>query len=185
MWMILSIWTHGEYKLQNFLSHLNGIHSKIKFTMGIENRNQLPFLDVLIIKKQDGTLGLSILKSNPYQPLPQYAITSPSRRVTRSGKNSSVNISTIKTYTESQQFHHQHHKHAKTNPMDTTTYVTKEYLLYIKGTTDKIDRILWKHQFQTIFSAERNIGQILNKLKHRIPLKAHTRYPTGSPIFLI
>ncbi|GJQ69429.1 hypothetical protein Trydic_g6544 [Trypoxylus dichotomus] len=54
------IWTHGGDKLHDFLSHLNRIHPKIKFTMEIENQNQLPFLDVLEIKKQDGTLGHTI-----------------------------------------------------------------------------------------------------------------------------
>ncbi|GJQ82463.1 hypothetical protein Trydic_g14454 [Trypoxylus dichotomus] len=45
------IWTHGEDKLQNFLSHLNGIHPKIKFTFQV---------DVFVIKKQDGTLGHTV-----------------------------------------------------------------------------------------------------------------------------
>ncbi|GJQ73860.1 hypothetical protein Trydic_g18797 [Trypoxylus dichotomus] len=51
------IWTHGEDKLHDFLSHLNSIHPKIKFTMESANQNQLPFLHVLVIKKRNGTLG--------------------------------------------------------------------------------------------------------------------------------
>ncbi|GJQ67092.1 hypothetical protein Trydic_g8033 [Trypoxylus dichotomus] len=47
------IWTHEENKLQDFLSYFNSIQSKIKFTIEIENRSQLPFLDVLVIKKQE------------------------------------------------------------------------------------------------------------------------------------
>ncbi|XP_072395107.1 uncharacterized protein [Diabrotica undecimpunctata] len=51
------IWTHGEEKLNTFLNHINTIHPKIQFTMELEKDQQLPFLDVLIIKKTDGTLG--------------------------------------------------------------------------------------------------------------------------------
>ncbi|GJQ74183.1 hypothetical protein Trydic_g19096 [Trypoxylus dichotomus] len=41
------IWTRDEDELQDFSSHPNSIHSKMNFTMKIENRNQLSFLDVL------------------------------------------------------------------------------------------------------------------------------------------
>ncbi|GJQ78892.1 hypothetical protein Trydic_g63 [Trypoxylus dichotomus] len=47
--------------LKNFLSHLN-IRPKIKFTMEHENRNQLPFLDILVIKRQNDTLGHTIYR---------------------------------------------------------------------------------------------------------------------------
>ncbi|XP_072384341.1 uncharacterized protein [Diabrotica undecimpunctata] len=55
------IWTHGEEKLNTFLNHINTIHPKIQFTMELEKDQQLPFLDVLIIKKTDGTLGYTVL----------------------------------------------------------------------------------------------------------------------------
>ncbi|GJQ82747.1 hypothetical protein Trydic_g19756 [Trypoxylus dichotomus] len=54
--------THGEDKLQDFFSHFNSINPKITFTMETVNRNQLSFLDVLIIKKQAGTLGHAIYR---------------------------------------------------------------------------------------------------------------------------
>ncbi|GJQ65169.1 hypothetical protein Trydic_g7310 [Trypoxylus dichotomus] len=60
------IWTHGEDKLQNFLPHLSSIHPKIKCTMEFENRNQLPFLDVSVIKKQDGTLGHTVYRKETH-----------------------------------------------------------------------------------------------------------------------
>ncbi|GJQ82201.1 hypothetical protein Trydic_g23401 [Trypoxylus dichotomus] len=59
--------------------------------------------------------------------------------------------------------------HEKAKSMDTTTCVTKEYLPVIKSRTDKIGRILRKHQIQTIFSADRKIGQILNNPKDKVP----------------
>jgi hypothetical protein len=48
---------HGQETLQGFLQHLNGIHRNIKFTKELEQNGTLPFLDVLVKKKMDGTLG--------------------------------------------------------------------------------------------------------------------------------
>ena len=42
------IWPHGRYHLNNFLTHINSLHSNITFTLEIEKEGQLPFLDVLI-----------------------------------------------------------------------------------------------------------------------------------------
>jgi hypothetical protein len=51
------IWPHGKDKLTEFLKHLNGIHNNIKFTMEIEDEGHLPFLDIDIYMKMDGSLG--------------------------------------------------------------------------------------------------------------------------------
>ncbi|KAJ7314096.1 hypothetical protein JRQ81_006031, partial [Phrynocephalus forsythii] len=60
------IWPHGKDKLNNFLTHLNSLHPKIQFTMEIEANNQLPFLDVLIYKKPDGSLGHTIYQKKTH-----------------------------------------------------------------------------------------------------------------------
>ncbi|KAF2890759.1 hypothetical protein ILUMI_15414 [Ignelater luminosus] len=54
------IWTHGREQLDGFLDHLNSIHQKIKFTMKTEDNNQLPFLDVLVKKRQDESVGHTV-----------------------------------------------------------------------------------------------------------------------------
>ncbi|XP_046409097.1 uncharacterized protein LOC124173978 [Ischnura elegans] len=51
------IWQHGRNTLDDFLSHMNQQHPNIKFTMEEENNNCIPFLDILIQRKPDGTLG--------------------------------------------------------------------------------------------------------------------------------
>lgn len=50
-------WTHGKAELEMFFNHLNSISSEIKFTMELEENGKIPFLDVLISRKEDGTLG--------------------------------------------------------------------------------------------------------------------------------
>jgi len=51
------IWPHGKGKQTDFLNHLNGIHNNIQFTMEIEDEGHLPFLDIDIYRKTDGSLG--------------------------------------------------------------------------------------------------------------------------------
>ena len=44
---ILMVWTHGEEKLDNFITYLNNIHPTIKFTSE-RSTTSIPFLDVNI-----------------------------------------------------------------------------------------------------------------------------------------
>jgi hypothetical protein len=54
------VWPHGEEELQIFFQHLNSLHSNIKFRMVIGKDNRLAFLDVLVKKKPDGSLGHTV-----------------------------------------------------------------------------------------------------------------------------
>ena len=47
------VWQHGENYLTEFLEHLNGLHRRIDFTMEKEVSGKLPFLDVLVERKDD------------------------------------------------------------------------------------------------------------------------------------
>ena len=47
------VWQHGENHLGEFLEHLNELHTRIDFTMGEEVRGKLPFLDVLVERKDN------------------------------------------------------------------------------------------------------------------------------------
>jgi hypothetical protein len=51
------IWPHGHGKLTEFLNHLSGLHKKIQFTMETEKDGHLPYLDIDIYRKTDGSLG--------------------------------------------------------------------------------------------------------------------------------
>ena len=50
------IWPHGREILDKFLEDLNNQSDPIKFTMGIQENNRLPFLDILVTKKEDASL---------------------------------------------------------------------------------------------------------------------------------
>jgi hypothetical protein len=56
------IWPHGKVSLTNFVEHLNGLHKNIQFTMEIEENGHLPFLDIDIYRKRDGSLGHKVYR---------------------------------------------------------------------------------------------------------------------------
>jgi len=50
-------WPHGDKELSNSLDHLNIISNDIKFTMEVEEKNKIQFLEILLIRNEDGSLG--------------------------------------------------------------------------------------------------------------------------------
>ncbi|XP_018305550.1 uncharacterized protein [Mycetomoellerius zeteki] len=56
------IWKHGRAELRKFLTFLNKQHPNIHFTIDVEENEELPFLDVLVSKKADGTLGHQVYR---------------------------------------------------------------------------------------------------------------------------
>ncbi|XP_046395746.1 uncharacterized protein LOC124163008 [Ischnura elegans] len=63
------VWPHGRRSLDEFFDHMNCQHSSIKFTMEIEENNRLPFLDVLVSRRTDGTLGHSVYRKPTHTDL--------------------------------------------------------------------------------------------------------------------
>ena len=47
------LWQHGEEHLDEFLKHLNGLHHRIQFTMEKEDNQKIPFLDVLVERREN------------------------------------------------------------------------------------------------------------------------------------
>ena len=51
------VWPHGKENLDRSLEHLNNQNTSIKFKMEIKNLKGIPFIDVLIFGKEDGSLA--------------------------------------------------------------------------------------------------------------------------------
>ncbi|XP_046406364.1 uncharacterized protein LOC124171266 [Ischnura elegans] len=56
------IWPHGTEELDRFLNHLNSWHQNIRFTMEKERDGKLPFLDVMVRRKGDGSLAHAVYR---------------------------------------------------------------------------------------------------------------------------
>jgi hypothetical protein len=63
---ILAVWQHGEEEIQKILLHLNAQEPKIQFTIEMEKEGSLPFLDVLLKKKEDGFLSFSVYRKETH-----------------------------------------------------------------------------------------------------------------------
>ncbi|XP_021918637.1 uncharacterized protein LOC110829329 [Zootermopsis nevadensis] len=60
------IWPLGPGKLAEFLNHLNSIHESIQFTMETEKNGHLPFLDIDIHRKPDGSLVHKVYRKSTH-----------------------------------------------------------------------------------------------------------------------
>ena len=69
------IWPHGKTSLTTFLEHLNGLHNNIQFTMEIEENGRLPFLDIDLYKKGDGSLGHKVYRKPTHTDLYLHQLT--------------------------------------------------------------------------------------------------------------
>ena len=63
---IFAKWHHRIEKLHDLLAHLNSLFQHIKFTIKIENDGKLPFLDVLLTKKEDGGMGYEVYRKDTH-----------------------------------------------------------------------------------------------------------------------
>ncbi|XP_018353098.1 PREDICTED: uncharacterized protein LOC108754932 [Trachymyrmex septentrionalis] len=127
----------------------------------IEENGKLPFLDVLVSKKADGTLDHQMYRKPIHTD----------------------------RYLHAESHHHPSQKQSAINSLTTVSDTQPDerilsILPYVKGTTDQIGRILNKHNVRTIFKPPKKIGQILEILKikdlHSVP-QEYTKYliPAG------
>jgi hypothetical protein len=61
-----AIWPHGKEKLKDFLNHLNGFNNNIQFTMEVEEDGHLPFLDIDVYRKRDGSLRHKVYRKHTH-----------------------------------------------------------------------------------------------------------------------
>jgi hypothetical protein len=56
------MWSHGPDELSDFLNHLNSIHQCIQFSKETETESHLPFLNIGIHRRPDGSLSLRMYR---------------------------------------------------------------------------------------------------------------------------
>ncbi|KAK5638722.1 hypothetical protein RI129_013017 [Pyrocoelia pectoralis] len=189
------IWEHGKEKLGEFMQHLNLVHEKIKFTMELEENSELPFLHVLVKKKEDGSLGHTVYRKKAHtdrylnakshhHPAQLHSVMK--TLITRSQRladedNKHQEMERIRTallqngFTRSSinkacRLPKAKHKEEKEVP------IGNAYLPYIKGTTDKIRKIRAKRNIRTVFTTDIKISQMLPNPKTKVNLEQQGVY---------
>lgn len=185
---IFVIWPHGEEQLNKLLEHLNNIHENINFTMEKEINNEIPFLDILITKKQNGDIAHTVYrkkthtnryvnaKSNHHpahlKSVIKSLITRSERLADASNKQKELNI--VKNALQQNGFSINlinKVKDYKVREKQIDVQAPRVSLPYIKGTTDVICRILRKHNIYTAFTTTTKIKKFTNNHKDKIPFE--------------
>jgi hypothetical protein len=194
-----AIWPHGKDALTTFLTHLNGINKKIQFTVETETDNALPFLDLLIRKKEDGHLTFSVYRkpthTNRYLHKNSHHHPAQLQSVVRTLTHRAIHLSdrdyrtqeikTLRDALTSNGYTDADINNAirgiNTDTHNISTEQTEDYantltLPYIKGTTDKIGRILKKFNIKTTYNAHKKLNAFLRSPKDHIHLEGQGVY---------
>jgi hypothetical protein len=181
-------WPHGEEELGRFFEHLNSISENIKFTMELEENNSIPFLDVLITRKQDGTLGHKVFRKKTHTDSYLHADSHhhPSQKMgvlntmaTRAARISDKDhlkeeidhlTKVFKNigYRDRDIAKAMDKKDKKAHTQNDQTSNLKAFLPYIRGVTDKIAKVLKRKEIKTSFKPLITIRQRMKSVKDPI-----------------
>ncbi|XP_063547523.1 uncharacterized protein LOC134754960, partial [Cydia strobilella] len=170
--------------VSTFLDHLNSIHSKIKFTMELEKYCSLPFLDVLVKRDPDNTLGRTVYRKPTHTDryLNGKSHHHPSQLVTV-GKSLFLRAQRI---CDDQHLaaELQHARRAlqanelripRVNQRSHIKIPTVErrpaILPFVRGVTDRISHILKRASIKTYFKPMKKMSQFLRPVKCNTPLQ--------------
>jgi hypothetical protein len=180
------ICSHGQDKLIEFPNHLNGLHKKIQFTMETKKDGHLPFLDIDIYRKIDGSLGHKVYRkpthtnlylqqnSHHYLANKQYDLTSLIHRATSLCDQDSLpqELEFLTTVFKINGYSQQQIRRA----MEPTTPTAKNedkptataYLTYTQNTYGRLVRILAKHNIKSVALPPRTIASYLPPVKETL-----------------
>jgi predicted GIY-YIG superfamily endonuclease len=191
---VFAIWSHGEVKLYEFLDHINSIHPKIQFTMEMEENGKLPFLDVLLMKTPNDSIGHTVYRkpthTNRYLHADSHhfpgqkkgvlnTLITRSRRLTDK-EHISEELRLLREVFINNGYSKREIKmafaknSAKNANVDTTKTKKDEFksiavLPYVSGTTDAISRILKRHSVITVFVPLKKLHNLIRPVKDVIP----------------
>jgi hypothetical protein len=189
------IWPHGKGELAQFLGHLNNQNDSIRFTMEVEENRQLPFLDVLVTRNEDGTLSHSIYRkkthtnrylnaASHHHPIQKTSvIRTMYHRAFALADKQSLQSEKDQLLTTFQENGYQRSSIIKIAKKVETTMALKRtdseeevkekpaayaVIPYVTGVSEKISRILKKYNVVTRFKPIRKTSNILSRAKDRL-----------------
>ena len=184
------IWAHGKEELEKFVEHLNKQTESIKFMKEFEENNALPFLDTLLIRKQDGSISHKVYRKGTHTEQYLHALSHhhPNQKMgvlntlfTRALRvsdndhldseiehlrnvflSNGYNIAQINKALEKTKAHENRPKALST---EKKVGDHKAFLPYIQGITYKIDKHLKKKDIDSVFSPPNSIKKLLRSVK--------------------
>jgi hypothetical protein len=179
----------GQPEVEQFLRHLNALHSKIKFTYELQANNTLPFLDVKVMAQADGTLKHTVYRKPTHTDKYLNASSHHHPKHLRSVETSLVNRARALCDPEFLDEELSHvdkilrrngYRGNVRGKLPKQRYRVKRsdvarqpaYLPYIKGVTDKIGCILRKFSINTVFTPFTKMSQQIGTPKDVIPYQS-------------
>ena len=177
-----------KQRVQHLLQHLNGIEGSIQFTVELESDGRLPFLDVLMCRRPDGSISTSVYRKDTHtdkyldfsshRPLSHkiaVVLTLCSRADTHSSLASSrideVNhVSTalgLNGYSVAFVCHHSS-KSTLQRPLP-PRWRSTIVLPYVRGLSEALRRILASMEIRVSFKPLQSIRHLVSSPKDRIP----------------
>ncbi|CAK1596643.1 unnamed protein product [Parnassius mnemosyne] len=171
-------------KVTAFLEHLNSINPKIQFTMELEANNSLAFLDVLVIRNPNNTVGHTVYRkkthTNRYLNGESHHHPSQLATVGKSllqrargicdSKHLAAELQHVKQVLHDNKLRVPRLRHSDRVKPATVERVPA-VLPYVRGVTDKIGYILKRASIRTFFKPPKKISQFLPSVKCNIPLQ--------------
>lgn len=188
---VLVIWPHGEKRLRRFLKHLNSQHDAIKFTLEEEKDGRLPFLDTLLTRKEDGTIGHTVYRKPTASGRYIHADSHhhPSQKVgviktlaIRAKRLCDTEVALSKELDHIKQEFLQNgytkqviskaiRESAKINEEAEKEKKEKVFLPYVAGVSEIIQRKLRPHNLEAVFKPYKKIGDMMESTKDKFWLQ--------------
>ena len=178
------IWNHGEKELEVFFKHLNSGNKNIQFTMEKERDGQLPFLDILVTREGE-KLGHTVYrkpthtdrylnKDSNHHPCQKRGIIktlTERARVICQPEHLGEEIKHLEEAFLKNGYSRKEIRRAikpskgRKVPAIKEKSTTKAFLQYIPKVTDRIGKLLEKHDIKTIYMPTRKIEESLRSAK--------------------
>ena len=180
------VWQHGRRHLEEFLTHINGLHGRIQFTMEVEDNNRISFLDVLV-ERNEHSISTTVYRKpthtdrylnyrSHHHPRTKIGIVSFLRRraenICVDEKTKFEEIKSLEDVFLANGYPLKRIQPAlKTKTSTTTKKETDSRSLvppYIKGLSEKITQVCWKLDVQTAFTSRPTLRNILTHVKPKM-----------------
>ena len=170
-----------------FLDYINSVNEHITFTVETETNNFLPYLDLNLIRKEDGHLMFDVYRKpsnhNNYLKYDSYHPTQTKRAVVKSLTDRAKNLcsievvesekSKVQAILKSNGYNQNFINRSSLNrpPSIENNEVRLRYVSvpYIKGTYERVQRALSKHNIRLASKPSNTLQRKLNNAKQRTP----------------